>query len=48
MKRSRRSFLKIAGISALSLGAKPILDGVAASLPSAKRPNRKCNANRKR
>ena len=34
MKRSRRSFLKIAGISALGIGAKPIIDGLAASAPS--------------
>jgi len=34
MKRSRRSFLKIAGISALGMGVKPMIDGVAASLPS--------------
>jgi len=34
MKRSRRNFLKIAGISALGIGAKPIIDGLAASMPS--------------
>jgi Fe-S-cluster-containing dehydrogenase component len=31
MESSRRSFLKIAGISALGLGAKPVLDVVASS-----------------
>ncbi|UCD32014.1 MAG: 4Fe-4S ferredoxin, partial [Desulfobacterales bacterium] len=31
MKSSRRSFLKIAGVSALGLGAKPIIDVFAAS-----------------
>ncbi len=31
MENSRRSFLKIAGISALGLGAKPVLDVLAAS-----------------
>jgi len=31
MKNSRRSFLKIAGISALGIGAKPVLDAFAAS-----------------
>ena len=31
MESSRRSFLKIAGISALGLGAKPVLDVFAAS-----------------
>ena len=38
MKRSRRSFLKIAGISALGIGAKPILSGFAASVEHAKAP----------
>ena len=31
MESSRRSFLKIAGISALGLGAKPVLDVLASS-----------------
>ena len=35
MKRSRRSFLKIAGISALGIGARPIINALAASAPQA-------------
>jgi hypothetical protein len=31
MKNSRRNFLKIAGISALGLGAKPVFDAFASS-----------------
>ncbi len=31
MESSRRTFLKLAGISALGLGAKPVLDALAAS-----------------
>ncbi len=33
MKRSRRNFLKIAGISALSIGAKPIIEAAAVTAP---------------
>ena len=33
MKRSRRRFLQIAGISALGIGAKPIFNALAASGP---------------
>ncbi|MCG6973023.1 MAG: 4Fe-4S dicluster domain-containing protein [Desulfobacterales bacterium] len=36
MESSRRSFLKIAGISALGLGAKPVLDVMASSGEAAK------------
>jgi [DsrC]-trisulfide reductase subunit O len=36
MESSRRSFLKIAGISALGLGAKPVLDVMASSGETAK------------
>ncbi len=35
MKSSRRRFLKIAGISALGLGAKPVLDVMASSSETA-------------
>ena len=35
MKSSRRRFLKIAGISALGIGAKPVLDVMASSSETA-------------
>lgn len=38
MKRSRRSFLKIAGISALGIGSNPILNAFAASAPQGETP----------
>jgi Fe-S-cluster-containing dehydrogenase component len=38
MENSRRSFLKIAGISALGMGVKPVLDVFASSEPASKGP----------
>ena len=38
MESSRRSFLKIAGISVLGLGARPVLDVMAASVSEQGKP----------